>query len=123
MGVFSSFRHFRARLVGRSALTLTVNVSVLAYINRQGGTLSVVLDKFASQLWVWCKGAKNFSVCVTYLGRGVSLSGLSLQRQKCLPSEWMLSPVVFSRLVSVFGVLDIDLFAFSLNLRLLRFYS
>ncbi|XP_030834672.1 uncharacterized protein LOC115921380 [Strongylocentrotus purpuratus] len=116
MGVFAPLRHFRARLVGRSVLILTDNVSVMAYINRQGGTHSVALNELASQLWAWCKGARVFPIASHIPGEENIIADF-LSRGKCLPSEWTLSPTVFRQLVRVFGVLDIDLFATLLNHR------
>ena len=122
MGVFASLRHFRARLVGRSVLILTDNVSVMAYINRQGGTHSLALNDLASRLWAWCNAARIFPIA-SHIPGEENLIADFLSRGKCLPSEWMLSPIVFRQIMSVFGVLDIDLFATSLNHRLPRFYS
>ena len=122
MGVFASLRHFRARLVGRSVLILTDNVSVMAYINRQGGTHSLALNDLASRLWAWCNAARIFPIA-SHIPGEENLIADFLSRGKCLPSEWMLSPIVFRQIMSVFGVLDIDLFATSLNHRLPRFCS
>ena len=95
---------------------------MLAYIIRQGGTFSLALNDLASRLWAWCKTARNFPFA-SHIPGEENLIADFLSRGKCLPSEWMLSPVVFRQIMSVFGVLDIDLFATSLYHRLPRFCS
>ena len=101
---------------------LTDNVSVMTFIDRQGGTHSIVLNDLASRLWAWCRAARIFPIA-SHIPGEENLIADFLSRGKCLPSEWMLSPIVFRQIMSVFGVLDIDLFATSLNHRLPRFYS
>ena len=51
LAVQSSLDLFQDRLLGRSVLFLTDNVSVAAYINRQGGTHSRSLNRLTAQLW------------------------------------------------------------------------
>ena len=46
--VFLSLQHFRNLLVGRAVLIQTDNVTVAAYINRQGGTHSIPLNALAA---------------------------------------------------------------------------
>ena len=59
-------RAFLLRTRGKSILLLTDNVSVAAYINRQGGTPSPQLCDLATQLWRWCR-AHAFEPRATYL--------------------------------------------------------
>ena len=86
MGVFASLRHFRARLLGCSVLLLTDNVSVLTFINRQGGTHSIVLNVLASRLWAWCRAARIFPIASLIPGEENLIADF-LSRGKCLPSE------------------------------------
>lgn len=55
LAVIYVLHHFAIRFVRRSVLILTDNVTVAAYINRQGGTRSAPLDRLAAQLWSWCR--------------------------------------------------------------------
>ena len=41
---------------------LTDNVSVMTFIDRQGGTHSIVLNDLASRLWAWCRAARIFPI-------------------------------------------------------------
>ena len=53
--VLLSLQSFLPHIRHRSVLIRTDNVTVAAYINRQGGTHSVRLNTLAAQLWAWCR--------------------------------------------------------------------
>ena len=120
--VLLCLRAFLHRTRGKSILLLTDNVSVAAYINRQGGTHSPQLCDLATQLWRWCR-AHDIEPRATYLPGEENLVADFLSRGKCLPSEWSLNQLVFESVNEKWGPLEIDLFASSFNHRLPAYCS
>ena len=47
--------HFLPLVRHRTVLIRTDNVTVVAYINKQGGTHSTRLNTLAAELWTWCR--------------------------------------------------------------------
>ena len=101
---------YGSRHVGSSAVSSTFYTSsggpYGSCPNRQRA-----LNDLATQLWNWFSSQEHGSCGPFYLGGGQPHSGLSVQGQ------------VFNRLESVFSSPEIDLFASSLNHRLLRYCS
>ena len=122
MAVLLTLLHFRSRLLSRSVLILTNNVTVAAYINRQGGTRSVALNALAAQLWRWCRRMAITPVASFIPGRENLIADF-LSRGRYLPSEWMLHPEVFCRIRSCLGPLEVDIFASVLNHQLPKYCS
>nr|XP_054755487.1 uncharacterized protein LOC129261452 [Lytechinus pictus] len=120
--VSNSLRHFQPRLVGRSVLVCKDNISVAAYINKQGGPPSSTLDAMAADLWRWCRAVKIVPIASYIPGRDNLIADF-LSRGRCLPSEWSLNPEVFKSILHRWGPLDIDLFATTLNRKLPVFCS
>ena len=112
--VLLSLQHFRPLLQGRTVLIRTDNVTVAAYINRQGGTRSANLNALAAQLWEWCR-CRAIMPVASYIPGQDNLIADFLSRGQCLPSEWMLHPEVMSLIMRTRGPLWVDLFASSLN--------
>ena len=82
--VLLSLQHFRNLLVGRAVLIQTDNVTVAAYINRQGGTHSIPLNALAAQFWNWCRGNAIVPTAV-YLPGQDNLVADFLSRGRLLP--------------------------------------
>ena len=86
LAVIYVLHHFAIRFVRRSVLILTDNVTVAAYINRQGGTRSAPLDRLAAQLWSWCRQLDITPIASFIPGRENLIADF-LSRGRCLPSE------------------------------------
>ena len=99
LAVQSSMEVFQDRLLGRSVLILTDNVSVAAYINRQGGTHSRSLNRLTAQLWSWCR-ERDILPSASYLPGRENVIADFLSRGKSLPSEWSLHQTLFERLMT-----------------------
>ena len=81
--VILSLHHFLPLVRHRTVLIRTDNVTVAAYINKQGGTHSTRLNALAAELWIWCRrrdviptasyisGQDN--LIADFLSRGLSL--------------------------------------------------
>lgn len=109
--VFNALRAFEEKVLGKRVQVKTDNSTVVAYINRQGGTKSPSLCLHTRVLLRWCiqRGISLFAVHIPgklntladNLSRGVSLS----------PTEWSLSPQVAQTLFVEIFQPSIDLFA------------
>ena len=120
--VLLSLHSFLPLVHHQSVLIRTDNITVAAYINRQGGTHSTQLNTLAAQLWTWCR-REGIIPSASYIPGQENLIADFLSRGRVLPSEWTLHPQVMDRITRVVGPLGVDLFASSLNARLQRYCS
>ena len=120
--VLLSLHSFLPLVHHHSVLIRTDNITVAAYINRQGGTHSTRLNALAAQLWTWCR-REGIIPSASYIPGQENLIADFLSRGRVLPSEWTLHPQVMDRITRVVGPLGVVLFASSLNARLQRYCS
>ena len=118
--VMLACRHFRPLLTRQAILIQTDNITVAAYINKQGGTHSPSLNSLAAQFWNWCH-AHAIVPTASYLPGQENVIADFLSRGRTLPSEWTLHPRVFAQVQTRLGPLQVDLFASSLNHQLPRY--
>ncbi|XP_071477298.1 uncharacterized protein [Diadema antillarum] len=118
--VILSLHHFLPLLQNQTVLIRTDNVTVAAYINKQGGTHSPRLNALAATLWRWCRRRGIFPMASYIPGRDNLIADF-LSRGRVLPSEWRLDPHIMSRLVNQMPPLEVDLFASELNAQLPRY--
>lgn len=120
--VFYALKHFLTFLQGRHVLVKTDNTTVVAYINRQGGTRSLQLHRLARKLILW-SSTKLLSLRATHvpgvLNRGADL----LSRGNPLYGEWALHPQVVKQVWQKYGQADVDLFASRENTQCPQFFS
>ncbi|XP_075948231.1 uncharacterized protein LOC142950206 [Anarhichas minor] len=120
--VFYALKHFQTFLQGRHVLVKTDNTTVVAYINRQGGTRSLQLHRVARKIIVW-SSTRLLSLRATHvpgvLNRGADL----LSRGNPLYGEWTLHPQVVKQVWQKYGQADVDLFASRENAHCPRFFS
>ncbi|XP_070181208.1 uncharacterized protein [Littorina saxatilis] len=101
----------------------TDNMTVAAYLNRQGGTRSQVLSDSACRLLTWCS-LHNILLSVVYLKGTLNVLADALSRgNKILHSEWTLSHQALERLWAQVSKPPIDLFATRYSTRLPLFVS
>ena len=122
LAVLLSLRSFLPLLRRRTVLIRTDNVTVAAYINKQGGTHSTRLNALAALLWKWCRREGIFPVA-SYIPGQDNLIADFLSRGRVLPSEWTLHPMVMDQIIRTLGPLQVDLFASALNARLPKYCS
>ena len=115
--VLLSLQSFLPYLRRQAVLIRTDNVTVAAYINKQGGTHSRRLNTIALELWEWCN-REGITPVASHIPGQENLIADFLSRGRVLPSEWTLHPTVMRELIRVAGPLSVDLFASALNARL-----
>ena len=122
LAVLLSLRAFLPLLRRRTVLIRTDNVTVAAYINKQGGTHSTRLNALAALLWKWCRREGIFPIASHIPGQDNLIADF-LSRGRVLPSEWTLHPMVMDQIILTLGPLQVDLFASVLHARLPRYCS
>ena len=115
--------HFVEIVQGAVVAVFSDNTTALAYLNKEGGTRSPLLNAEARAILDW---AEAHSVrLLTQFVRGVDnvvADGLS-RRHQVLSTEWTLHQDVCRQLWRVWGSPTVDLFATSLNFRLPLYVS
>ena len=102
--------------VGRRSLC--DNSTVVAYVNKQGWTVSHSLCSLASQLLRWSESLDVHLDARYQPGQSNVLADLLSHRDKVIGTEWSLHPRVARDLLRRWGSPSIDLFATSLNEKL-----
>ena len=105
---------------GHSVLVKSDNLTVVAYINHQGGTHSIPLCVETLRLLSWCRQERIF-LSASHIPGQQNLVADFLSRGNFLPSEWSLHPSVFQQNLRVSSPPLVDLFASSLNHLLPRY--
>jgi len=98
------------------------NRTAVFYVNRMGGTHSLLLSKLAIQLWQWCL-ERNLSLSAAHLP-GVS-NYVADEESRTIQSsaEWRLDQKMFCQILKILGECNVDLFASRLNAQLEQYIS
>ena len=112
-------------LKNQSNLTVLLkidNTTAVAYINHMGGPVSPLATDLVKQMWLWCL-ERSITLKAQYLPGIQNVRADMESRVMIDRSDWMLNPEIFSKIQTMLGPLDIDLFASRLTAHLPRFYS
>ena len=115
--LFLGLQAFRD-VIGHHVTAMCDNSTVVAYVNKQGGTVSRALCLLASRLLRW---TESFDVHLDarYLpGENNVLADVLSRRGQVVGTEWSLHPQVEGSLLRAWGNPSIDLFAKCLNAKL-----
>ena len=113
--VFLALQAFQEDVAGHHVTAMCDNSTVVAYINKQGGTVSRPLCLLTSRLLRW---TESFDVHLEarYLpGESNVLADVLSRRGQVVGTEWSLHPQVARALLRTWGNPSIDLFATCLN--------
>ena len=98
------------------------NSTVVAYINRKGGTHSATLNRIAREIWFWALEKEIHLSAIHVAGiKNVQADYLSRLHQDRM--DWMLNVEVFQLVCQVFHRPQVDLFANMHNCQLPKFIS
>ena len=122
LAAFFAIKAFARSYQGISVLIRSDNQTVVAHINKMGGTKSPLITAQVKELWAWCLQRK-ISVKAQHLPGVENVMADYLSRHLRDRTDWILDPSVFSCLNNQFGPLQVDLFATRFSRQLLRFFS
>ena len=121
--VFLALKHFRLQCQNQTVLVATGNSTVVAYINKQGGTHSVEMCAVLWRIMSWCHRFK-ISLRARHIPGCLNVIADSLFRSTQIQStEWSLHPQVFKRICTKWFTPQVDLFATRLNHKLPLYVS
>ena len=116
--LFLGLQAFREDVIGHHVTAMCDNLTVVAYVNKQGGTVSRALCLLTSRLLRWTESF-DIHLDARYLpGQANVLADLLSRRGQVVGTEWSLHPQVARSLLRVSGNPSIDLFATCLNTKL-----
>ena len=116
--LFLGLHSFREDVIVHHLTAMCDNSMVVAYVNKQGGTVPRALCLLASCLLRWTESL-DIHLDVRYLpGQANVLADLLSRCRQVVGTEWSLHPQVARSLLCVWGNPPIDLFATCLNVKL-----
>lgn len=121
--VWEALLHWEEKCSSQQVLVLSDNTTVVAYIQKSGGTKSVQLCMLAFQLLRWC-AERGIRLRARHIpGRLNVLADALSRRGQMLHTEWSMHPVTFNWICSLWERPQIDLFATRWNNKLQVFVS
>ena len=105
-----------------SVLLRLDNTSAVAYINNLGGTVSPELVYLAKTLWMWCL-ERTIHITAQHLPGAQNHIADAESRTMVDRSDWKLNPILFKRIVNLFGPIEVDLFASRLTAQCPVYFS
>ena len=116
--LFLGLQAFREEGIGHHVTAMCDNSTVVAYVNKQGGTVCRALCLLASRLLRWTESF-DIHLDARYLpGQANVLADVLSHRGRVVGTEWSLHPQVARSLLHVWANPSIDLFATCLNAKL-----
>jgi len=118
-----TLEHFRDDLKGRTIHILSDNRTVVAYIRKQGGLLSVALYQAVREMLEWCEvwdiqlQARHIPGHRNVLADRLSRPGTAMA------TEWQLNPAFFRQLTAQVWIPLVDLYATRFNNQVTSFVS
>ena len=116
--LFLCLQAFRDDVIGHHVTAMCNNSTVVAYVNKQGGTVSRALCLLASRLLRWTESF-DIHLDARYLpGHANVVADLLSRCGHAVGTEWSLHPQVARSLIRVWSNPSIDLFVMCLNVKL-----
>ena len=116
--VWLALQAFQHRVAGQTVALLCDNATVVAYVNKQGGTVSHSLCMLTKQLLLWAE-ANSVTLRARFLpGRANVLADQLSRRDQVIGTEWSLDQGVAEEIFRLLGTPTLDLFATRWNTKL-----
>ena len=122
LAVQLGLREFQHILQGKTVALFCDNVTTVAYLRKQGGTVSRQLFLKAREIIVWTENHQVVLLPQFIAGSSNSSADLLSRPNQVIGSEWILHQQVVNRLLRRWPAI-IDLFATSLTARLPVYFS
>ncbi len=123
LAVLYALRAFRVQLTGLTVQLMSDNSSVVSYIRKQGGTVSVPLYRLTREVLILARDAHITLLAKHIPGERNALADLLSRMNNIVHTEWTLLHSVFEALCMAWDKPNLDLFATRLNNRLPVFVS
>ena len=107
---FLGLQDFEMLVTGRSVLVHSDNTTVVAYINKLGGTRSPTLCYLLWELMLWCIDRKILLSARHVPGKLNSITDALSRRKRVLSTGWAIPVKIAHRLFLHWGELTVDLF-------------
>ena len=122
--VWNALIEFQEEIQGENLLIRCDNATVVAYINKQGGTKSIPLCLLLWDIMQWCL-KHNIHIHAAHIpGKKNCLADKLSRGQKLVRlTEWALKPSIVQHIFQIMGTPNIDLFATRANSQLPVFCS
>jgi hypothetical protein len=122
--VWNALIEFQEEIQGENLVIRCDNATVVAYINKQGGTKSISLCLLLWDMMQWCL-KHNIHIHAAHIpGKKNCLADKLSQGQKLVRlTEWALKPSIVQHIFQIMGTPNIDLFATRANSQLPVFCS
>ncbi|XP_077991032.1 uncharacterized protein LOC144445368 [Glandiceps talaboti] len=121
--VFLALQDFEMLVTGHSVLVHSDNTTVVAYINKLGGTRSPTLCYLLWELMLWCIDRKILLSARHVPGKLNGIADALSRRKRVLPTEWAIPVKIAHLLFLHWGEPTVDLFATFMNRKLPLFVS
>ena len=119
---FLAIQYICSEVQNEHVQLLLDNAVSIKYITKQGGRKEDLND-LTKEMWLWCVH-RNIWLSAFHISGASNVRADALSRQKLNPDmEWMLDYRIFIKVMSVYGMCEIDMFASSKNARLPRFVA
>ena len=121
--VILALHHWVTILQGHHVLIATDNTTVIAYINKQGGTHSHLLLRLVVDLFLWLQ-TRDITLRARHILSCLNVIADRLSRpNQPIMTEWSLHPEVMNRIFRLWGTPVVDMFATVHNTHLPQFMS
>jgi mRNA-degrading endonuclease HigB of HigAB toxin-antitoxin module len=120
--VYLALKHFLPELKSKQILIRSDNMTVIHYLNKQGGTKSEKLCNLTRKIWLLAIQSQII-LRAAHLKGELNYLADSLSRRAIQSSEWSLNPLIVQKIFQVWGQPMIDLFATVQNRQCLVFCS
>ena len=108
--VWLTLKHFLPQLQGTAVDVISDNSTMVAYINKVGGTQSASLCRLALDVWAWCRQHDIFLVASHLSGDKNVLADALSRGSHRLPTEWTLHNAVTRAIFQHWPTPHVDLF-------------
>ena len=114
---------FRTQLAGLTVQLMSDNATVVSYLTKQGGTVSLPMYRLAKEVLLLARDTRIFLRAKHIPGERNALADLLSRRDKVVHTEWTLVQTVVDSLCITWNKPNVDLFATCLNNSLPVFVS
>ncbi|XP_040188033.1 uncharacterized protein LOC120920173 [Rana temporaria] len=122
LAVHRALQAFQSEIRGHNLQILSDNIATVAYLNKQGGTRSRILQGIAQEMLSWAEVNLGSISAVHLKGTQNSLADY-LSRHRVERDNWSLHPEVFAEVTNKWGYPEADLFANQENSKTEEFFS